>query len=533
MKDHDKDSFDLGSAAGPARGTMAQREPGERSTLNKELSILRPAAARSRVVAATGEAGGDEVWRRVMAKLRAKVGDDVFAAWFAHTHFERFEGSTLTVSVPTRFLKSWIASHYSAVLVECAAQEYPGIERLNTVLRQPGTPTTRTGRAVEEPAKSEGYVDTRGESDRGVGGRRSQNAGTRTGTGFEGSPLDPRYTFDNFVVGAANRLAHAATKQVAETLFEQPLRFNPLYIHSSVGMGKSHLLHAIAWDVKRRHPGAQVLYLTAEKFRYHFVGAVLAHDPITFKDKFRGVDLLLIDDLEYMQGPKTEQEFDHTLNMLLDGGRQVVVASVRAPHHLESLEARTRSRLAGGLVTEISGLDFDLRLSILERRVQEKRATDPSFEIGRDVLEFLAQKLTESGRDLEGAVTRLYATSHYVGEPITVQSSEQIVRDLIQGTEPRRIKIEDIIRVVSKQYGVSRGDVLSDRRHRSVVWPRQIGMYLAKQLTTRSLPEIGRRFGGRDHTTVLHAIRKIDGLAKGNNKLRDELEGLKRMLSSE
>jgi chromosomal replication initiator protein len=490
--------------------------------------------------AAAGAADFDEAWRRAKAKLKAVVGEDVYSSWFMSTEFEHFDGDVLNVSAPTKFLKNWVQNHYGKVLLDSCKSEFKGVQRVNVQLRQPGNNGQKASQA--QSGANPGFSEEAPQINPmkpmfGQPVRTRQLPGTGAAPSgapnlFDGSPLDPRYTFENFVIGAANRLAHAAAKQVAETVLDQPLRFNPLYIHSQVGLGKTHLLHAIAWDVKRRHPNASVLYLTAERFRYHFVGAVMAQDPLTFKDKFRSVDLLLIDDLEFMQGPKTEEEFDHTLNMLLDGGRQVVVASARAPVHLESLDARMRSRLAGGLVTEVSGLDYEMRLSILERRVAEKRSADPSFEIGRDVLEFLASKLTESGRELDGAVTRLYAACHYIGEPITVDSAEHIIRDLMHGSEPRRIKIEDILRVVSKHFGVSRSDILSQRRHRSVVWPRQIGMYLSKQLTQRSLPEIGRRFGGRDHTTVLHAIRKIDGVLKGNNKLRDEIEDLKRLLNT-
>ena len=328
--------------------------------------------------------------------------------------------------------------------------------------------------------------------------------------GFEGSPLDPRYTFDSFVVGPANRMAHAAAIQVAETVFAEERGFNPLYLHASVGLGKTHLQHAIAWEVKRRAPKANVLYLTAERFRYQFVEAIKSQDAMAFKDKFRTIDILLIDDLEFMRGEKTEQEFEHIINSLLDGGRQVVVASARPPVQLDGLNDRMRSRLQRGLVTEISPMDAALRLKVLEKRAQEKRAADPSFEISSEVVALLADRLTESGRELEGAINRLYLTWQLMRAPVTLDIAETIIRDLVQGIEPRRIKIEDILRIVSRHFAVSKQDILSQRRHRSVVRPRQIGMYLAKHLTSRSLPEIGRRFGDRDHTTVLHAIRKID-----------------------
>jgi chromosomal replication initiator protein len=348
--------------------------------------------------------------------------------------------------------------------------------------------------------------------------------------GLEGSPLDPRYTFDSFVVGPANRMAHAGAVQVAETVFAEHRGFNPLFLHSSVGHGKSHLLHAIAWEARRRTPNAKVLYLTAERFRFTFVEALKAQDAMAFKDRFRSIDMLLIDDLEFMTGEKTELEFDHIINMLLDSGRQLVVASARPPAQLARLNDRMRSRLQRGLVTEIGAMDLDLRMRVVERRVQEKRAADPSFEIPRDVISLIAEKLTESGRELEGAVTRLYAQWQLMRTPVTAETTELLLRDLVSNGEPRRIRIEDILRIVSRHYGVSKNDILSERRHRSVVWPRQIGMYLAKQMTARSLPEIGRRFGNRDHTTVLHAIRKIEGQVNANVQLKDEIEELKKQL---
>ncbi|MBO0765236.1 MAG: chromosomal replication initiator protein DnaA, partial [Hyphomicrobiaceae bacterium] len=347
----------------------------------------------------------------------------------------------------------------------------------------------------------------------------------------EGSPLDPKYTFDSFVEGKANRMALTVAKQVAAGVLDEPRQFNPLYLHSLVGLGKTHLLHAIAWDVKRRLPRAQVLYLTAERFRYQFVEAIRSQDAMAFKEKFRAIDILLIDDLEFMQGEKTEQEFEHIVNALLDGGKQVVVASARPPGQLDRLNDRMRSRMQRGLIAEICEFDEELRLKILERRVHEKRTADPQFELSEAILKLLADRLTENGRELEGAVNRLYLTWQLTHVPITVEVVEGIIRDLVLGIEPRRIKVEDILRIVSRHFAVSKADILSDRRHRSVVRPRQIGMYLAKQLTSRSLPEIGRRFGNRDHTTVLHAIRKIDKEIGDNPHLKEEIEELKRQLN--
>jgi len=474
----------------------------------------------------------DEKWERIRKRLRTKLGEDVFTSWFESMELDSFDGENVQVSVPVRFLKRWIESHYAEALSECCVAEFKDAKKISLMHRQPGGKNrNNNANIVDFDQEISAPADANSSNTPGGGAMGDKAVRTQYG-GFEGSPLDKRYTFDSYAVGSSNRLAHAAAKQVSETVLDQPVRFNPLYIHSSVGMGKTHLLHAIAWDVKRRHPNAQVLYLTAERFRYEFVEALRSREAMAFTDKLRGINLLLIDDMEFLHGVQTKTEFDHTLNSLLDSGKQVVVASASAPNMLNSLDMRMRSRLSGGLVAEIAPLDHELRLKILEQRTLEKQKVDPSFEIPREVLDFLADRLKDNGRELEGAITRIFANCHYTGAPITLESAELTIKDLIRGAEPKRIKVEDILRVVSRHYGVSRGDLLSERRHRSVVWPRQIGMYLAKQLTARSLPEIGRRFGGRDHTTVLHAIRKIDKLLEGNIQLKDELDDLKRLLNN-
>lgn len=483
---------------------------------------------------------------KIRAILRARLGEEVYSSWFSSMEFEEVNGDTVHTSVPVKFLRSWIQNHYLDDVLAACQSEFPAAERVEVTLRQPVSPkktqlaTSDNASAVpasdQNLAAAAHYPAQHGQSAWPPGTVPMADPISRTPTqagGFEGSPLDPRYTFDNFIVGAANRMAHAGASQVADTIFSETRGFNPLYLHSAVGLGKTHLLHAVAWEVRRRMPQAQILYLTAERFRFGFVEALQAKDAMAFKDRFRTIDMLLIDDLEFLHGQQTEQEFDHIINALLDGGRQVVVASARPPNQIEKLNERMRSRLQRGLVTEISAPDYELRLKILERRIQEKRQHDPSFEISRDVIELLAERLVENGRELEGATARLHAHWQYLHSPITRETAETVVRDLFQnGGEPRRVRIEEIIKTVSRHFGVSKPDILSQRRHRSVVWPRQIGMYLSKQLTARSLPEIGRRFGNRDHTTVLHAIRKIDKELAGNPRLRDELEDLKKMLNA-
>jgi len=516
-------------------------QPGRSPAMTSPMAGAMPGDADLNTVAAsaTFKTGTEGLGAKVRALLRARLGDDIYSSWFNALEFESFDGRTVRVSVPVKFLRNWIQSHFLDDLLMCCRSEFEGAEMIDVVLRQPGGPSQRptaspSAAAIAEPQPSQPSRHT-GSPDAAATrpvARAVMVSPARTGAGgFEGSPLDPNHTFDSFVISGSNRMAHAGATQVAEMAMKSNPGFNPLFIHASVGLGKTHLLHAIAWEVKRNNPNAQVLYLTAERFRYQFVEALRSQDPMSFKEKFRNVHLLLIDDLEFMQGEKTELEFDHIINALLDGGRQVVVASARPPSQIERLNERMRSRLQRGLVTEIGGFDYDLRRKVLERRLEDRRAVEPGFDLSPAVLDLLATRLTESGRELEGAVNRLFLTWQHVRQPLSIDIAETVIRDLVQGLEPRRIKIEDILRIVSRHFGVSKGDLLSQRRHRSVVWPRQIGMYLAKHLTARSLPEIGRRFGDRDHTTVLHAIRKIEGQMNADARLRDELEDLKKQLS--
>ena len=467
-----------------------------------------------------------------MARLRAELGEEVFTSWFGRVEFVELDNGVLKLSVPTRFLRKWLVSHYYDRVLHAASDEFHKLEeKIKSVVfsvRQPiavkdtgdvdlGSKSASPKRAGHVAAHKNGVFSD------------GTNENFTEYEGFQGSPLDKRFTFDSFVTGGSNRLAFAAARQVSEQL-GQTMKFNPLYIHSSVGLGKTHLLHSIAWDVLQRNAGARVLYLTAERFMYSFIDALKNHDALAFKDKLRGIDILLIDDMEFLQGKQTQQEFGHTLNSLIDGNKQVIIASDRAPTQLERLDARMRSRLGGGLVVEVEGLDYDLRLQILRRRIESKIAEDPKFVVHDEVIAFLAERLTDSGRELDGAINRIYANSQFTSEPITLIAVEHIIRDLICSKEKPRIKIDDILKVISRHYGVTRGDILSERRNRSIVLPRQVGMYLAKRLTARSLPEIGRRFGGRDHTTVLHAIRKIEREMGENGTLREDLGILERLL---
>ncbi len=462
-------------------------------------------------------------WSRVKGRLRSSVGEDVYSSWFARMDLESVQDESVHLSVPTRFLKSWIQTHYSDKVLSCWQAELPEVNRVDLTVR---SPVRCAAPAKEAPAPVENRRDEQRPSAERSNGATPVSANHDA---LGGSPLDPRLTFASFVVGRSNTLAHAAAKQVAEGRRGDQVMFNPLYIHSGVGLGKTHLLQAVTW-AGNAGTERKVLYLTAEKFMYGFVAALKTQTSLAFKEALRGIDVLVIDDLQFLQGKTTQAEFCHTLNALIDAGRQVVVAADRPPADLESLDERVRSRLAGGLVVEMAPLGEDLRLGILRSRVVAARTHHVSFDVPQPVLEYLARTITHNGRDLEGAINRLLAHSKLNNQPVTLEMAEHEVRDLIRPSEPKRIKIEDIQRIVARQYNVSRSDLLSSRRTANVVRPRQVAMYLAKTLTLRSLPEIGRRFGGRDHTTVLHAVRKIEGLVSKDTTLSDEVESLKRQL---
>jgi chromosomal replication initiator protein len=469
-----------------------------------------------------------ESWSRVKERLRVEVGDDVYSSWFARMDLELIEEGTVRLSVPTRFLKSWIQSHYAERVLACWQAQESKVGRIELIVR---SAVLRSAVAKPKPElEPAGNGAGRFVNGNGPGNGRPMLAGDPgVHEALGGSPLDARLTFESFVVGRSNTLAHAAAKQVAAAKRSDPVMFNPLYIHAGVGLGKTHLLQAITWAGNAAGE-RKVLYLTAEKFMYGFVSALRTQTALAFKEALRGIGVLVIDDLQFLQGKSTQAEFCHTLNALIDAGRQVIIASDRPPSELESLDDRVRSRLAGGLVVEMGPLGEELRFEILKARVMAARTHHPTFDVPLPVLGYIAKTVTHNGRDLEGALNRLLAHNKLTGHAVTLEMAEREVRDLIRPQEPKRVKIEDIQRVVARQYNVSRSDLLSSRRTANVVRPRQVAMYLAKTLTLRSLPEIGRRFGGRDHTTVLHAVRKIEGLVGNDMALAEEIEILKRQL---
>ena len=474
-----------------------------------------------------------ERWSRVKGRLKAEVGEDIFSSWFARMDLEAVEKDTARLSVPTRFLKSWIQSHYSDRVLRCWQAEEHGVQRIDITVRTAAikpVAVTAKPRIDEQPEPV--FEQQKAEKSASLEAKAPAATAIPVSAAHEasgGSPLDPRLTFDTFMVGRSNTLTHAAAKQVASARRCDMVMFNPLYIHAGVGLGKTHLLQAITW-AGNANGDRKVLYLTAERFMYGFVSALKNQTAIAYKEALRGIDVLVIDDLQFLTGKNMQAEFCHTLNALIDAGRQVVVAADRPPADLETLDDRVRSRLAGGLVVEMGPLGEELRFEILRNRIGAARGHHQGFDVPENVVSYISKSVTHNGRDLEGALNRLLALSKLTGQPVTMEVAEREVKDLIRPQEPKRVKIEDIQRIVARQYNVSRSDLLSSRRTANVVRPRQVAMYLAKTLTLRSLPEIGRRFGGRDHTTVLHAVRKIEHLVGTDTSLADEVDSLKRQL---
>lgn len=447
-------------------------------------------------------------WRRVRARLRSEVGEAAFNSWLKPLSLMRMGDGEVELAVPTRFMRDWVVSHYADRLRSLWSDESPSVRAVNVRINPPAKPAAR-------PTDGSEGAD---ESDDRTGGGRSRERE------FDiGAPLDPRFTFENFVVGKPNELAFAAAQRVGSAATAP---FNPLFLYGGVGLGKTHLMHAIAWHIRSEFPDREVVYLSAEKFMYQFIRALRFKNVMTFKEQFRSVDVLMIDDVQFIAGKDaTQEEFFHTFNTLVDRNRQIVISGDRSPSDLDGIEERMKSRLGWGLVADIHATDYELRLGILQSKAEQAGAgTVPTR-----ILEFLAHRITSNVRELEGALNRVLAYSNLVGRPITLETTQDVLRDLLRAND-RRVTIDDIQKRVAEHFNIRLADMHSARRARAVARPRQVAMYLAKQLTARSLPEIGRKFGGRDHTTVMHAVRRIDELMQNDSALSEDVELLRRML---
>jgi chromosomal replication initiator protein len=452
-------------------------------------------------------------WARIRSRLHGEVGEMEYRNWLRQMTLSAVDGDEITVLLPTRFLCDWVRSRYGDRLNSLWSEENPAIRRVD--IRVGGQATSRAGLAVSlantaEPppvVKLEERMDQRPDL-----------------------TIDPRFTFDAFVVGKPNEFAYACARRVAE----QPSSpgFNPLFLYGGVGLGKTHLMHAVAWElVGRTNCGVErpvsVAYMSAEKFMYRFIAAIRSQSTMQFKEQLRSVDVLMIDDLQFLIGKdNTQEEFFHTFNALVDVGKQIVVSADKSPSDLSGLDDRLRTRLGYGMVADLHATTFELRISILEAKASRAGVAVPA-----KVLDFLAHKITGNVRELEGALNRLVAHANLFGRPITVETTQEVLHDLLKAHD-KRVTIEEIQKRVAEHFAIRLTDMSSARRARSVARPRQVAMYLAKQLTSRSLPEIGRRFGNRDHTTVMHAVARVGDLMNRDAAFAEDVELLRRLLES-
>jgi chromosomal replication initiator protein len=510
-------------------------QSGVERDFSSDFSLPKDLIGEERMAAPTE---AEQRFERVKVQLKARLGSEVYSSWFGRMKLAEASKGIIRISVPTAFLRSWINGHYLDVITELWKQEDSDLLKIDIIVRTATRHATRGSEADTASApKATRQVQTVLASGTTVGRPErhgiphSRPAETEHRQSVLGSPLDPRYTFASFIEGPSNRVAFAAARAVAESQ-SSAVRFNPLFLHATVGLGKTHLLQAIAAESIKQNPKSRVVYLTAEYFMWRFATAIRDNNALTLKEQLRDIDLLIIDDMQFLQGKSIQHEFCHLINMLLDSAKQVVVAADRPPSELESLEPRVRSRLNGGVALEMSAPDFAMRLGMLKLRLAAATAEGTPLDISEEVLNHVARTVTGSGRELEGAFNQLLFRQSF--EPqITVDRIDEILGHIYRTGEPKRVRIEDIQRIVARHYNVSKTELLSNRRTRTIVKPRQIAMYLAKVMTPRSLPEIGRRFGGRDHTTVLHAVRKIEDLSGNDNTLAQELELLRRLINEQ
>ncbi|PYC46957.1 chromosomal replication initiator protein DnaA [Litorivita pollutaquae] len=465
-----------------------------------------------------------EQWGELKQNLLKTVGRNNYANWIEPLEFFEITEGVATFHVPTTFLGNYVKQNFGDLILFQMTNAGTDVRRVQ--FRVPANTAMRSAAAKPNGAKPvETKVAARPDAARSTG---AQHAGTNRDL-LPAAPLDERFTFDSFVVGKPNELAHAAAKRVGEG---GPVTFNPLFLYGGVGLGKTHLMHAIAWDLSVNRPDLNVVYLSAEQFMYRFVQALRERKMMDFKSLFRSVDVLMVDDVQFIAGKdSTQEEFFHTFNALVDQNKQIIISADRAPGEIKDLEERIKSRLQCGLVVDLHPTDYELRLGILQTKTETFRKQYPDLVMTDGVLEFLAHRISTNVRVLEGALTRLFAFASLVGREITMELTHDCLADVLRASE-RKITVEEIQRRVSEHYNIRLSDMIGPKRVRNFARPRQVAMYLAKQLTSRSLPEIGRRFGGRDHTTVMHGVKRIEELRISDGQIAEDLELLRRTLEA-
>ena len=450
----------------------------------------------------------NETWGRVQQELLKRIGKNNYTTWIEPLKLTELRNGVASIEVPSQFHGNWVSRNYAEQIQLHMIDAGATVERLEFVAGNTA-PKAAARKAAEKPPL------------------KSMQKPRGTAEDVPGAPLDGRFTFETFVVGKPNELAHAAARRVAEG---GPVSFNPLFLYGGVGLGKTHLMHAIAHEINLRQPHLRVLYLSAEQFMYRFVQALRERQIMDFKELFRSVDVLMVDDVQFIAGKdSTQEEFFHTFNALVDQNKQIIISADRAPGEIKDLEERIKSRLQCGLVVDLHPTDYELRLGIMQQKAEVYRQQYKGLVLADGVVEFLAHRITTNVRVLEGALMRLFAFASLVGREITLDLAQDCLADILRASD-RKVTIEEIQRKVAEHYNIRLSDMIGPKRVRTIARPRQIAMYLSKQLTPRSLPEIGRRFGGRDHTTIMHGVRKIEELMSTDSQLSDDLQLLRRLL---
>lgn len=441
------------------------------------------------------------LWVKVLEQLKKDLSEVSVERWFQNLRPSSTDSGTLVVDVPDDFFKNWILDHYASHLTNAIKSIEPSLQNFQLIIKRPSANATFTAPSI--------------------GSTKPENDFNRAPKPV--LPLNPRYTFDEFVIGPSNRFAHAASLAVAE----QPAKaYNPLFIYGPVGLGKTHLMHAVGHEVVKHNPNANVLYITSEKFTNELINAIQNRTTLKFREKFRNVDVLLIDDIHFIGGKEaTQEEFFHTFNSLYDSHKQIVVSSDRQPKDINNLEERLVSRFEWGLVTDIQPADFETRAAILKKKAERDRINVPD-----EVSLFIAEKVQSNIRELEGALVRVVAFSQLISRPISLDVAQEALKNYIKEVE-RKITIPLIQKRVAEHYGIKTSDLSIKKRTKNVVLPRQVAMFLARELTEFSLPEIGQQFGGRDHTTVLHACEKIRNAVDKDGGLKDNISTIRRVLT--
>ena len=456
-----------------------------------------PGSVDGDMAASPGVPHDAAAWGRVRDALRSDAGDHHFDAWIGPLALIASNDDSVRLAAPSAFVADWVGSHYAEALRHHWSVYRPGTRHVViTVQNSAGMPGGVSAATVIAPHAC------------------------------AAPPVEHRYSFDNFIVGKSNELAYNAALAVAEP---GPVGFNPLFLHGTTGLGKTHLMHAIGNAFLARQPDARVAYMSAERFMVEFLAALRAKDTIAFKQRLRAVDLLMIDDVQFIAGKEsTQEEFFHTMNEIISAGKRLVITADRSPQNLEGIQERILSRMAWGLVADINPADYELRLNILHAKLA---GMTQNVAVPADVIEFLARKITANVRELEGALNRVVAYAGLVNAAVTVDFTRSTLADLLRAHE-KKLTVDEIQRKVAEHYHLKLSDMMSARRAREVARPRQVAMYLAKKLTARSLPEIGRRFGNRDHTTVMHAVKRIEELRAIDRDIDADVNRLTRLLEA-